>query len=166
MEQFGGCLCGKVRYQVMTEPFGVVICCYRFCQRATGSDYMVEPLFEPEDFHVTSGEVATYEHRSEGSGHPLTINFCNKCGTKLFHQVHRFNGCIGLFAGTLDDPSWYQRTPETVDIIFTGAAAEGTVVPAGYKTFPAHCIAEDGSEREAIIHAEPCVIGLGSSRKV
>lgn len=165
MKQAGGCLCGNVRYHVTTEPFGVVICYCRFCQRATGSDYMVEPLFEPADFEVTQGKVATYAHMSEGSGHPLTINFCKDCGTKLFHQVHRFDGCIGVFAGTLDDPSWYQRTLATVDIIFTDAAADGTVVPAGYKTYPAHCIADDGSEREPIVYTEPIVIGSSDQRK-
>lgn len=159
MEKSGGCLCGNVRYHVTTEPFGVVICCCRFCQKATGSDYMVEPLFEPDDFRVTRGQTARYEHISEGSGHPLTVNFCRDCGTRLFHQVHRFDGCIGVFAGTFDNPSWYQRTPDTVDMIFTDTAPNGAVIPEGYKTYPAHCIADDGSENDPTIYDRSRVIG-------
>ena len=119
---------------------------------------MVEPLFEPADFSLMSGETAKYEHVSEGSGHPLTVNFCKECGTKLFHQVNRFDGCIGVFAGTFDAPSWYQRTPETVDIIFTAEAANGTVFPSGHKTYSGHCIADDGSDRGALVLDEPMVV--------
>jgi hypothetical protein len=120
---------------------------------------MVEPLFEAAEFQITSGDVAKYEHISEGSGERLTVNFCKDCGTKLFHQVHRFDGCIGVFAGTLDNPSWYQRNPETVDFIFTDEAANGTIFPGGYKTFPAHCIADDGSDREPVVCSESWIVG-------
>jgi len=45
MTQSGGCLCGDLRYSVEGEPEWVTTCYCRFCQTATGSDYMVEPLF-------------------------------------------------------------------------------------------------------------------------
>lgn len=46
----GRCLCGKVRYATGCEPLWVTICYCRFCQRATGSGRMVEPIFERAPF--------------------------------------------------------------------------------------------------------------------
>ena len=41
----GGCLCGTVRYATKDDPVRVTFCHCRFCQRATGSAYLVEPIF-------------------------------------------------------------------------------------------------------------------------
>ena len=40
----GGCLCGDVRYQVAAAPLRVTICHCTFCQRFTGSAFLVEPI--------------------------------------------------------------------------------------------------------------------------
>jgi len=40
----GGCLCGEIRYETMAEPVRVTICHCTFCQRLTGSAYLVEPI--------------------------------------------------------------------------------------------------------------------------
>ena len=61
----GGCLCGKVRYHVTTEPSDVINCNCRFCQRSTGAAYMVETLFTKEDFAVTHGTTKVYERRCQ-----------------------------------------------------------------------------------------------------
>ena len=42
----GGCLCGAIRYMASAQPIRVTYCHCKFCQRATGSAYMVEPIFE------------------------------------------------------------------------------------------------------------------------
>ena len=41
----GGCLCGDARYKVSTSPLRVTVCHCRFCQRFTGSAFLVEPIF-------------------------------------------------------------------------------------------------------------------------
>ena len=64
----GGCLCGAVRYATSTQPVRVTYCHCKFCQRATGSAYMVEPVFLKADFEIVSGEPATYTQASAGSG--------------------------------------------------------------------------------------------------
>mgnify|MGYP000491470535 FL=1 len=46
----GRCLCGKISYDTGSEPLWVTICYCRFCQRATGSDRMIEPVYERASF--------------------------------------------------------------------------------------------------------------------
>ena len=90
----GGCLCGKVRYHVTTEPSDVINCNCSFCQRCTGAAYMVETLFAKEALAVTHGATKVYEHISEGSGKTVYVNFCADCGTKLFLTFDRFPTCL------------------------------------------------------------------------
>jgi hypothetical protein len=80
----GGCICGAVQYETRSDPLRVTICHCRFCQRATGSAYMVEPVFRREDLRITHESATTYGHRSKGSGRVVFIHFSAACGTKLF----------------------------------------------------------------------------------
>lgn len=64
----GGCLCGKLRYRATTSPLWVTVCYCRFCQRATGSDRMIEPIFERKAVSFFTGDPAVYTLPSEGSG--------------------------------------------------------------------------------------------------
>ena len=41
----GGCLCGEVRFVADKEPMRVTVCHCHFCQRTTGTAYLVEPVF-------------------------------------------------------------------------------------------------------------------------
>ena len=41
----GGCLCGTVRYRTVGRPERTTICHCTFCQRLTGSAFLVEPVF-------------------------------------------------------------------------------------------------------------------------
>jgi hypothetical protein len=92
----GGCLCGAIRYATQAEPMRVTYCHCKFCQRATGSAYMVEPIFHKSSIGIISGKPATYTQASEGSGKQVTINFCSTCGTKLFLGFERFPDVVAL----------------------------------------------------------------------
>ena len=48
----GGCLCGAVRFATLGEPSRVTVCHCRFCQKATGSAYLVEPIFDADKLVV------------------------------------------------------------------------------------------------------------------
>ena len=148
LPQAGGCLCGALRYEVAEPPVRVTICHCRFCQRATGTAYFVEPIFRREDFRAVAGEARTYDHRSEGSGKVLTLHFCETCGTKLYIAFERFPDIIGVYGGTFDDPDWFERSGDNARHIFRGVAQRGTVMPAGVATYEAHAVTEDGSPAE------------------
>ena len=154
----GGCLCGEIRFGAQSQPIRVTLCHCKFCQRATGGAYLVEPVFDKADFAVTHGEAKTYEHRSEGSGKQVYIHFCDVCGTKLFLTFERFPDVVGIFGGTFDNPNWFDQTPENTKQIFLGAAQKGTVIPPGVKTFEEHSTTNDGIPVEPTVFTEPKII--------
>jgi hypothetical protein len=101
----GGCLCGKVKYDTGSDPLWVTICYCKFCQRATGSDRMIEPIFEHDPFIFIGGVPALYTLKSDGSGKDVNIHFCSQCGTKLALTFERWPDRLGIYVGTLDDPT-------------------------------------------------------------
>ncbi|GAB4229499.1 MAG: hypothetical protein Kow0032_10690 [Methyloligellaceae bacterium] len=157
-EAAGGCLCGATRYAVNAQPIRVTICHCRFCQRATGSAYLVEPIFERGSLRMLAGTPAQYAHRSEGSGKRVTINFCATCGTKLFLEFERFPDVVGIYGGTFDDPNWFERTPANARHIFLEAAQHGTVIPAGFDTYRQHATLNDGTAVEPEVFDEPLLL--------
>ena len=86
----GGCLCERVRYATLALPSRVTVCHCRFCQKATGSAYMVEPIFEADNFVVLTGLPKTFNWVSAGSGKAVNVHFCVDCGTKLWRASSAF----------------------------------------------------------------------------
>lgn len=157
--QQGGCICGSVRYEALSDPLHVTICHCRFCQRATGAAYMVEPVFRLVDMRVTRGSASVYQHRSEGSGKIVAIQFCATCGTKLYLGFERFTEVCGVYAGTFDDPNWFDIRPDNAKHIFLEVARHDTIVPAGIKAYDQHATRNDGTPVEPVRFDAPCVIG-------
>lgn len=144
----GGCLCGSLRYETTSDPVRVTICHCRFCQRATGGAYMVEPIFRSEDLRVTTGTPTVFDATSAGSGKQVHIHFCPRCGTKLYLSFERFPGMVGIYAGTFDDPGWFEVGPDNARHIFVGAARHDTILPGGMDIFVEHAIDLQGQPRE------------------
>ncbi|SEL62154.1 Uncharacterized conserved protein [Roseivivax marinus] len=155
----GRCLCGKVSYDTGDDPLWITICYCRFCQRATGSDRMIEPIFERSLFVFTGASPSVYTLPSEGSGKDINVHFCPDCGTKLALTFERWPDRIGIYAGTLDKPSAVSATPDNSKHIFVSEAQPGTILPAGFKTFDRHATENDGSPLEPIMHASHHMVG-------
>lgn len=105
-----------------------------------------------------SGEPRVYEHRSQGSGKIVRVNFCENCGTKLFLTFDRWPDIVGVYGGTFDDPNWYDRSPENTKHIFLSVAQSGTIIPPGINTFEDHATKNDGTPIEPHVYAEPKLI--------
>jgi len=144
LPQNGGCLCGAIRYTVTAEPIRVTICHCTFCQKITGSAYLVEPIFRRQDVSFT-GAMTTFVHRSDNSGKKVAVKFCGTCATKIYLDLERFPTIWGLFGGTFDDPNWFDRSAANCCHIFTASAQRGVVLPRGVATFGAHAIELDGT---------------------
>ena len=140
----GGCLCGRLRYRVTTDPLWVTACFCRFCQRATGALSMLEPIFDTAAFEIVAGRDKTYTHVSTGSGKEVYVHFCDACGTKTHLTFERWPDRLGLYAGTFDDPAWFDFTPENSKYIFLDSAVRGTLLPPGFKVYRQHAATAEG----------------------
>ena len=155
----GGCLCGNVRFAVAGDPIGVTTCHCLFCQRATGSAYMVEPYFSRAVFSITSGSPATYDHRSEGSGKIVHIHFCAICGTKTHLTFERYPDDLSIYAGTFDDPHWFEIRPDNSKHVFLNTARYETIIPPHIEVYEQHRTLNDGTLLEPTVFEIPHVIG-------
>lgn len=159
----GGCLCGALRYEARADPLRVTICHCKFRQRATGSAYMVEPIFRHEDLPVTKGSPAVYALRSEGSGKTVRVHFCQICGTKIYLSFERFPDVLGVYAGTFDDPNWIEIGPDNAKQIFVDAARPDSVLMPGIDVFGQHAMRNDDTPLEPAVFDRPQIVGRRSA---
>ncbi len=120
---------------------------------------MVQPAFDASDFTLIAGSPKIYTHVSKGSGKKIYINFCNNCGTKLFQTFERFEGAVGIYRGTLDDPNWLEVTPDNSKHIFLGIAQSETLIPAHTPVFIEHAMQNDGTPTAPTVFDAPQKIG-------
>lgn len=126
----GGCLCGAVRYRATGQPLRTLTCHCRFCQKMTGSTSYAESMFPIEAVEV-SGELSTYDHRSETSGKAVRLHFCPRCGSVVTLTFERWPEFRAISRGTFDDPN----RVEIGSHIWTESAQTGVVLPEGIDCF-------------------------------
>lgn len=102
----GSCICGAVRYEIISDPVGAGNCHCRSCQRSVGTAYM-PVLFVPYQALKISGEYKEFATQS-ASGNTMNRGFCPQCGTALFGRNSGSDTIRPVNAATLDDPSIYQ----------------------------------------------------------
>lgn len=158
----GGCLCGATRFETTADPVRVTTCHCTFCQRATGSANMVEPLFDKPALRVVKGTPKVFDLVSEGSGKVVHLHFCPDCGGRLYLSFERFPDIVGVYAGAFDDPAWFDITPDNAKHIFLGEARPDTVIPPGLPTFEEHSQTREGETCTATVFDAPHIIGTRS----
>jgi hypothetical protein len=77
----GGCLCGRVRYEVTEPPVAAGYCHCTRCQRRTGSAAAVSALLAPGSLRVTSGEELLDSFDPPDG---FSKVFCSACGGALW----------------------------------------------------------------------------------
>lgn len=80
----GGCLCGRVRYEITGRLLSANHCHCSMCRRQHGAAFATYADFNPGDFKWTSGEelVKVFE-TATGAG----WGFCSECGSSLAGTV-------------------------------------------------------------------------------
>ena len=103
----GGCACGSIRYESKGAPKYMGNCHCIDCQKATGGPYLPAVLVQLSNFTVTKGAPRIFESAAD-AGHPMQRAFCGDCGSPVFLINSGNPGVRVIYAGSLDDPSWYQ----------------------------------------------------------
>jgi len=114
----GSCTCGAVRYEIAAEPLRGFQCQCRDCQKDTGSGHASVMVF-PRAALGISGAVREIA-RPTDSGQGKVKGFCGECGSPLYTKPGKFPELLGLYVGTLDDPSVFK--PQAVMFAARGHA--------------------------------------------
>ena len=121
----GRCTCGSVRYHLTREPMFVHCCHCTWCQRETGSAFVVNALIEAEHVVLDSGTLEVVVTPS-ASGKGQRISRCPECRVALWStyagagEVLRF-----IRVGTLAEPG---RLPPDIHI-YTSTKLPWVVLP-------------------------------------
>lgn len=109
----GGCACRYVRYRMTTEPLFVHCCHCRWCQRETGSAFVLNAMIEAGRVELLAGEVDVVDTPSE-SGRGQKIARCPRCRVAVWSNYAGAGDLVRFVrVGTLDEPD---RLPPDVHI--------------------------------------------------
>ena len=103
MSNSGGCLCGRISYDLKGEPIVSLVCHCTNCQKQSGSAFSVNVICQQDQIQVT-GKLSTYEDRSD-TGDKVFRKFCGTCGSPIFSELTAHPGLIALKVGSLNDTS-------------------------------------------------------------
>lgn len=106
-QAIGGCLCGRVRYEVTSKALGSMLCHCRMCQKFSGAPILEGTTFPKDTFRFTKGKPKIYK-----SSKIAERGFCGDCGGPLFYRgtVKHWTDWIVITTGSLDDPWRYPPT--------------------------------------------------------
>ena len=79
----GGCLCGRVRFEVVEPPLDAGYCHCTRCQRRTGTAASAQARVAPGSVRVTAGEELLRAYEPE-DGFPKV--FCSACGSAMWSR--------------------------------------------------------------------------------
>lgn len=114
----GGCLCGKVRFEISAAPIAMRLCWCRDCQYFAAGNATVNVVFRSDALEV-EGELTDYVSIAD-SGSRMHRRFCPHCGTPVFSASEARPHLVIVRNGALDDtellnPSatiWTDSAPE------------------------------------------------------
>ena len=123
----GRCTCGQVRFRMAGRPLFVHCCHCRWCQRETGSAFVINAMIEADRVELLSGTPEVVRTPSN-SGKGQKITRCPTCRIALWSNYAGSGDAIRFVrVGTLEDPDRY---PPEIHI-FTASKQPWVVLPPG-----------------------------------
>lgn len=123
----GGCTCGGVRYRMSSRPLFVHCCHCTWCQRETGSAFVINAMIEADRVGLLQGRPEVLNTPSN-SGKGQKIARCPECRIALWSNYAGAGDTIRFVrVGTLDEPG---RLPPDIHI-FTASKQPWVVLPQG-----------------------------------
>lgn len=113
----GGCPCRTVRYSLTQKPL-IVHCCHcRWCQRESGSAFVLNAMIETPYVRSLAGDPEVV-HTPSASGVGQKIARCPRCRVAVWSNYGESGDVVRFVrVGTLDDPD---ALPPNIHI-FTGS---------------------------------------------
>jgi len=128
----GGCSCRTVRYRLTATPIFVNCCHCSWCQRETGSAFVLNAMVETDRIVLLAGAPISIDTPS-ASGRGQKIVRCPQCHVALWsHYSGAGQGIAFLRVGTLDTPGQF---PPDIHI-YTSTRLPWVVLPEGVRAVP------------------------------
>ncbi len=128
----GRCTCGAVRYRLTSDPLFVHCCHCRWCQRETGSAFVLNALIEADRVVLIEGEPDVVSTPS-ASGRGQRIARCPTCRVAVWSTYAGAGDAVRFVrVGTLLDPD---RLPPDIHI-FTASKQPWVVLPPDTPAVP------------------------------
>jgi len=127
----GHCTCNAARYRMTGRPMFVHCCHCRWCQRETGSAFVLNAMIEADRVALLAGAVEMVDTPSE-SGQGQRIARCPTCHVALWSCYAGAGDAVRFVrVGTLDEPD---RLPPDIHI-FTMSKQPWVILPPGALAF-------------------------------
>jgi hypothetical protein len=98
----GGCLCGKFRYLLGEQPFGINDCHCIDCRRASAAPFVTWGTVRVKNFEVAAGQLKKVSFANR------VRSFAACCGTPILFQVSEDSEWVDVTIVSLDDPCPYR----------------------------------------------------------
>ena len=142
----GGCTCRHVRYRMTGTPLFVHCCHCRWCQRETGSAFVLNAMIEADRVELLSGDVEVIDTPS-ASGKGQKISRCPKCRVAVWSNYAGGGSAVRFVrVGTLDDPD---RHPPDIHI-YTSTKQPWVVLPPGARAVPEFYVMDETWPRASL----------------
>ena len=132
----GGCLCGKVRYEVQEEHGGGHCHC-NDCRKSSGTGHCSHMIVPEPAFSVT-GEVRFFDKPCD-RGSIVSRGFCPNCGSPVYSTNDGMPGMVFVRASSLDEPEHFK--PQM--IVYTDRAPSWDRIEGDLPSFAAMPQPED-----------------------
>ncbi len=126
----GGCACGAIRYEIVSEPLMSVHCQCLDCQRITGTGHASFLAFPAAQARLVG--TPKFHGVTADSGNTASRGFCTNCGSFVVAMSTGFPDFFLVSAGSLDDPSRF--APQAV--VYASRAQRWDVVDSNLTRFP------------------------------
>ena len=128
----GGCDCRYVRYRMTTAPLFVHCCHCRWCQRETGSAFVLNAMIEADRVQLLRAEPEIVDTPS-ASGLGQKIARCPRCCIAVWSHYGGAGPMVRFVrVGTLDEPD---QLPPDIHI-FTESKQRWVVIPNDMPAVP------------------------------
>lgn len=123
----GGCACGAVRYRMTSKPLFVHCCHCSWCQRETGSAFVLNAIIEADRVDLLEGDPEAVMTPS-ASGKGQKIVRCPECRVAVWSHYAGIGDKVSFIrVGTLGEPG---RLPLDIHI-FTSTKLPWVEIPEG-----------------------------------
>lgn len=96
----GRCYCGKLRFEVTSEPLETVVCHCPDCRRAIGAQSVAWISVPKTSFNITDGQLKSFSLRAG-----IERFFCGDCGTSIAWESSEYPDRVDITIGSLDEPA-------------------------------------------------------------